>query len=181
MLGAGQIGEFLGKPKEITEFVHQRYIWVSRQTNGAKANSLGNLAQHAVREYLAEHLGTPNTTISFDGTIPTIVHTDDKKLTTFDIVVESRGRYVAIEICFQVTTNSVIERKAGQAQARYEHITAKNYRICYVLDGAGIFERRNALQTMLDHSSFAVAFTEPELDLLVEFIRDYLLEGTVRA
>jgi hypothetical protein len=181
MLAAGQIGEFLGKPQEISEFVHQRYIWVSRQTNGAKANSLGNLAQHAVWEYLVEHLGTPDTQVYLGGTIPNIVHTDDKKLTTFDIVVESRKRYVAIEICFQVTTNSVIERKSGQAQARYEHIMAKDYRICYVLDGAGIFERRTALQTILNHCSFAVAFTEPELDLLVRFIRAYLLEGVARA
>jgi hypothetical protein len=47
-----EIGDYLGKPDELADFIKQRYIWVSRITGGAKANNLGQLAQKFVAEYL---------------------------------------------------------------------------------------------------------------------------------
>ena len=51
---------------------------------------------------------------------------DGDTLTNFDVVVDrvdDHGRhkkYVAIEVTFQETTNSTIERKGGQARDRFE-------------------------------------------------------------
>ena len=45
------LGLLLGKKYELTKFVKQRYIWVSRITGGATANSLGQIAQNYVIEY----------------------------------------------------------------------------------------------------------------------------------
>jgi len=36
----------------------------------------------------------------------------------FDVVVEKGNKKIGIEVSFQVTTNSTIERKAGQAADR---------------------------------------------------------------
>lgn len=50
------IGSLLGKTTELELFVKQRYIWVSRITGGATANTLGQLAQIYVKRYLEEKL-----------------------------------------------------------------------------------------------------------------------------
>lgn len=81
---------------------------------------------------------------------------------------------MAIEVSFQVTTNSVIERKAGQAQARYKQIEDSGYKIAYVLDGAGNFQRKTALQTICSYSHCTIAFSSSELKVLCQFIEEYL-------
>lgn len=50
------LGSMLGKTTELKLFVKQRYIWVSRITGGATANTLGQLAQTYVKRYLEEKL-----------------------------------------------------------------------------------------------------------------------------
>ncbi len=54
-----EIGDYLGKPDELVTFIKQRYIWVSRITGGAQSNSLGQLAQKFVGQYIEEHLSLP--------------------------------------------------------------------------------------------------------------------------
>jgi hypothetical protein len=82
--------------------------------------------------------------------------------------------YVAIEVSFQVTTNSVIERKAGQARARYEQVTRAGHKIAYVLDGSGNFQRDAALRVICAHSHCTVAFSRSELDVLSQFLSEEL-------
>lgn len=128
-----EIGGYLGKPEELTIFIKQRYIWVSQITKGAKSNSMGQLAQKFVAEYLKDNLGLSNVKIQSGGRIPGVTHTDTEtgRLTSFDFVVTNISKYVAIEISFQVTTNSVIERKSGQARTRYEQIEQAGHKIAY--------------------------------------------------
>ena len=169
-----EIGEYLGKPDELAIFIKQRYIWVSRITGGATSNNLGQIAQKFVARYVSEHLNVPNIDIKHGGRLPDVTHTDaaTDRLTSFDLVVTNGSKYVAIEICFQVTTNSVIERKSGQARARYEQINNAGHKIAYVLDGAGNFQRETALRTICAHSHCTVAFSRAELDILCEFLKE---------
>ena len=106
--------------------------------------------------------------------MPDVTHTDSAtgRMTSFDIVVTDGRKYVAIEVGFQVTTNSVIERKAGQAQARYEQAKKAGHKIAYVLDGAGNFQRETALRTICSYSHCTVAFSRSELEVLCEFLRE---------
>ena len=173
ILAKCEIGEYLGQLDELEKFVRQRYIWVSRVTGGAQSNNLGQLAQRYVHDYVKENINVPDVGYSINGHVPGVSHVNDNRLTTFDLVVEHEGKYVAVEISFQVTTNSVIERKSGQARARYEQIEADDYKIAYVLDGAGNFERKSALQTICSYSHCTVAFSPNELDVLCDFIREY--------
>lgn len=170
-----EVGNYLGQPEKLNVYIRQRYLWVSRITKGAQSNQLGHLAQTYVQKYLEKHLGLIDINYQSDGHIPGIRHTEaaDGRETTFDLVLSKGEKYLAVEISFQVTTNSVIERKSGQAQARYEQVSKNGYKIAYVLDGAGNFQRKSALRTICNYSDCTVAFSESELDVLCQFIRAY--------
>lgn len=169
-----EIGAYLEKADELAIFLKQRYIWVSRITGGATSNSLGQIAQKFVAEYILKNLGVEQIEVRHGGRLPNVTHTDSAtgRMTSFDIVVTNGKKYVAIEVGFQVTTNSVIERKAGQAQARFEQAEKAGHKVAYVLDGAGNFERETALRTICTFSHCTVAFSSSELDVLCQFLRE---------
>ncbi|MDK2772341.1 MAG: hypothetical protein KYX68_08975 [Flavobacterium sp.] len=162
------IGTMLGKTNELETFVKQRYIWVSRITGGAEANTLGQLTQNYVKEYLEAKL--PDWRINKDQ-LPKVSQNERTSLSV-DIVAKSpTGKFCAVEVSFQVTTNSTIERKAGQAQARQELLHANGHKIAYVIDGAGNFARQSALKTICQYSDCTVSFHDSELDTLVKFLK----------
>ncbi len=164
------VGNMMGKTNELTEFIKQRYIFVSRITGGAQANGLGNSAQVYAERYLKQKLG-PGYVIKSNGHIPGVSH-NNRTETTFDLSVEHQGKYVGVEISFQVTTNSTIERKAGQAQARKLAVEKSGNYIAYIIDGAGNFQRESALTTICQYSHCTVAYTDSEFDVLVKFIKE---------
>ena len=173
-----EIGEYLGKPDRLAKFIKRRYIWVSRITGGAKVNNLGQIAQNFVAQYLTDNLHLPGLEIKTGGRLPRVTHTDTTtgRATAFDLVVTDTVKYVAIEVSFQVTTNSTIERKSGQARARYEQAKAAGYRIAYVIDGSGSFERETALRTICAHSHCTVAFSRSELGVLCNFLSEFFTD-----
>lgn len=178
ILAKCEIAAYIGQSDKLQKFITQRYIWVSRITAGSQSNTLGQLTQTFVKQYLEDNLNIPNVNIKRDENLPGVSHTtNDDSLTNFDIVVSTQYKYVAIEVSFQVTTNSVIERKAGQAKSRYEQIDRLGYKIAYILDGAGNFQRKSALRTICSYSHCTVALSTSELDVLCSFLREYLLEG----
>lgn len=168
---------YLGNPAQIEDYVKKNYIRVSKIMSGATATTLGNVAQQHAVDYLSAALGE-NYTVRSNGTIPGVTQNDGVTLTTFDAVVDRKDdtgrhkKYVAVEITFQETTNSTIERKGGQARSRFEAITNSRNYIAYIVDGAGNFDRRAAISTICNNSHCTVAFTKEEFDLLVEFIRE---------
>lgn len=163
------IGTLLGNKPELDKFVRQRYIWVSRITGGATANAMGYLAQNYIKEQLQSLLSNWDFSKK---TINGISQTGGRTDMPFDMVAESpAGHYCAIEVSFQVTTNSTIERKAGQAQARQSLLHQHQHHIAYVIDGAGNFERRSALSTICQYSDCTVTFRESEIQKLVNFLK----------
>ena len=113
-----------------------------------------------------------------NGTIPDVTENDGKTLTTFDIVVDRKDdnsrhkKYVGIEVTFQETTNSTIERKSGQARNRFEKVTSTRNYVAYIIDGAGNFARNSATSVLCNNSHCNVAYTPEEFKLLVEFIKE---------
>ncbi len=175
ILSKCEIGSYLGRPDELSKFIKQRYIWVSRITGGAQANSLGQLAQDYVKEYIENYLSVPGTSVTRNGEIPGIVDRDLDAPAKFDVLVSRQNRYVGIEVSFQVTTNSTIERKANSAKARFEQVDAAGYKSAYVVDGAGnLMQRVSATRTLCTHSHCIVAFSKSELDVLCDFVREYI-------
>ena len=164
------IGSLIGESEQLKKFVKERYIWVSRITGGATSNKLGQIAQKYVREKLKELLPS----WQFVSTIPGISQNAGSTDTSFDVVAKSpTGKYTAIEVSFQVTTNSVIERKSGQAQARANLLHANGHKIAYVLDGAGNFQRISALKNLCQFSDCTVAYSDAELGFLAQFLSEF--------
>ena len=171
-LSACEIGTLLGKSEILEKYVKERYINVSRITGGATANSLGQLAQKKIVEYLSQSLGNEFQVIS-NGYIQ-LTGYDKEGGMPFDIVVEKGIKRVGIEVSFQVTTNSTIERKAGQAVDRINLMHLNGYKIAYVLDGAGNFQRRSAVSTICANSDCTVAYSDSEFDILSKWIGETL-------
>lgn len=168
--------EYLGQEELIKKYVRQNYIRVSRIVGGKEATDLGNVAQSYAVRYLSEHLGDEYIVVS-GGTIPG-VQMDDNKEVTFDIVVDRKNdvgkfkKYVGIEVSFQETSNSTIERKAREARARFQNTNNKRCYVAYIIDGAGNFSRTAAVTDLCDNSHCNVAYTPSEFDLLIEFIKE---------
>lgn len=171
-LSACEIGTLLGKGEVLDDYVKQRYINVSRITGGATANSLGQLAQKEVANYLTKSLGEAFT-VSSNGTINLSGYDKDRGM-PFDIVVAKGNKIVGIEISFQVTTNSTIERKAGQAADRMNLMHSNGHKIAYVLDGAGNFQRKSAISTICKNSDCTVAYSEEEFQILSNWLEGIL-------
>lgn len=167
-----EIGQLLGNEDALTRYVQQKYIVVSRITGGATANNLGQLAQTEIIQFLETRLNN-SFTIQRNGSI---ILTGYEKIggMPFDVVVTKNGRKVGIEVSFQVTTNSTIERKAGQAADRQKLMHDDGYLIAYVIDGAGNFQRTSALQTIINHSNCTVAYTDSQFSVLADWIEEVL-------
>ena len=169
--------EYLGDESKIDDFVRKNYIRVSSIIRGKTATDLGNVAQQYVVTYLTNELGE-NYNVRSNGTIPGVTQNDGITLTSFDVVVDRKNdtsrhkKYIAIEVTFQETTNSTIERKGGQARDRFEKITSTRNFIAYIIDGAGNFSRTSAVRVLCDNSHCTVAYTPEEFNLLLEFIRE---------
>lgn len=171
-LSSCEIGTLLGKSEQLKKYVRQRYILVSRITGGATANSLGQLAQTEIVDYLSSALGDEYLVVS-NGSIQLSGY-DKRSGMPFDIVVERDGNKVGIEVSFQVTTNSTIERKAGQSVDRYTLMKNDGHGIAYVIDGAGNFQRCSAVSTICGNSDCTVAYSDAEFAVLAEWIREVL-------
>ncbi len=169
--------EYLGNDFRIDEFVRKNYIRVSSIIRGKTATDLGNVAQQYVVTYLTNALGK-NYNVRSNGTIPGVTQNDGTTLTSFDVVVDRKNdtsrhkKYIAIEVTFQETTNSTIERKGGQARDRFEKITSTRNFIAYIIDGAGNFSRTSAVSVLCDNSHCTIAYTPEEFNLLLEFVKE---------
>lgn len=164
-----EIGNLLGKKDELEKYVKEKYIWVSRITGGAQSNSLGQVAQTYVYDYLKSKLGN-GYKITRNGS----VKVTRSQIIPFDIVVEKDFKAVGIEVTFQVTTNSTIERKSGQAKSRQSLMHRNGNYIAYIIDGAGNFQRKSAISTICSHSDCTIAYSKSEFDVLVDFVKEVL-------
>lgn len=167
-----EIGYLLGNEETLTQYVKQKYIVVSRITGGATANLLGQFAQTEIVDFLKSEL-PPDFTIIRNGTIHLSGY-DKVGGMPFDIVVEKGKAKAGIEVSFQVTTNSTIERKSGQAADRYNLMHQDGYFIGYILDGAGNFQRTSALSTICQFSDCTVAYKTDEFKRLAQWLRESL-------
>lgn len=169
-LNACDMAARVGIKDVLDEYIKQRYIYVSRITGGAKANTSGQLLQKYVREFLSTNLGIGYSVVS-NGKILLNTQGGDIK-SPFDIVIKKNSKMIGIEISFQVTTNSTIERKAASAHNRMIDMHNNGYKIAYIIDGAGNFQRRAAVSVICQYSDCTVAFSNEELSLLCNWVRE---------
>lgn len=167
------IGSLMGNAEELERFVKENYIRVSRQVGGATSNELGQQVQNYVLTRLKENL-PKGWVVQRDATLPGVAHKEGGDETNFDVVAKSpTGLYFGIEVSFQVTTNSVIERKSREAESLQASVHNAGHKICYVIDGAGnINIRANAVSNLCSYSDCTVAMSDAEMDHLAEFLME---------
>lgn len=167
------IGLLMGNVEELERFVKESYIRVSRQVGGATSNELGQQVQNYVLEGLKVAL-PKGWQVKRDSTLPRVTHKEGGGETTFDIVALSpTGKYFGIEVSFQVTTNSVIERKSREAESLLASVHRAGHKICYVIDGAGnINIRANAVSNLCTYSDCTVAMSDVEISHLANFLME---------
>jgi hypothetical protein len=159
---------WFGKTKELEAHFEQRYLDVNRSVGGAQSNSLGQILQRRVKAAIEKRYQ------DFDEILPNgRVEINGDKITS-DIFIVKGKRAVAIEVAFQETTNSVIERKGTDAHKRKELLNSIGIASVYVLDGIGNFHRQSAITKLCENSDCTVAFSESEFDVLVDFISGWL-------
>lgn len=158
------IGKFIGKRSLLVNYVQSAYLRVSRQMGGATANALGASVQSYVAHEIKQRM--PSWDVRETAVIPGVQHGNTP--TTFDVLAESpRGKQVCIEVSFQVTTNSVIERKARESASVYESCQKAGALLVYVIDGAGNLNvRTKAVQQLIDNSDLVVTVSPGDLDFL---------------
>lgn len=165
------VGSILGNPDQIDKFIKENYIRVSTQIKGAESNSLGHFAQNYVTDLLVEYL-PKNWKVTMEGSLSGVAHNEDGSETNFDVVVVSpKAIEFGIEVSFQVTTNSVIERKARDSSALISRAKEKGHHVCYVIDGAGnINIRKKAVETICTNSNCTVALSKSEIKHLAGYL-----------
>ncbi len=171
--------DYLGDDVAIEDYVRKNYIRVSKIIAGKVSNDLGNKAQEYALKYLSDKLG-PDYRLQSNGKLPDVSENDGKTWATFDILVDCVSKsgkykqYVGVEVSFQETSNSVIERKATLARNRFVQVASRRSYVAYIIDGVGNFSRRSAVRTLCDNSHCTVAYTPEEFDVLTDFIREKL-------
>lgn len=155
---------WFGKESELESHLEQRYLDVNRSVSGAQSNSLGQILQRRVKSAIEKRYKDSDELLT-NGT----VEIGGEKITS-DILIRKGKKAVAIEVAFQETTNSVIERKGTDAHKRKELLNSKGIASVYVLDGIGNFQRQSAITKLCENSDCTVAFSDNEFDVLVDFI-----------
>ena len=170
--------DYLGDDTQIEDYVRKNYIRVSKIISGKVANDLGNVAQVYALKYLSAKLGA-DYRLQSNGKLPDVSE-NEKTWATFDILVDRVNdtskikTYVGIEVSFQETSNSLIERKASIANNRFTQVAKRRCYVAYIIDGIGNFSRSSAVNILCDNSHCTVAYTPDEFDVLVDFIREKL-------
>ena len=105
------------------------------------------------------------------GTIPGV--RSNNKDVSFDAVIvrESDHVHFGCEIMFQITTNSVIERKANEAEDRYNQCHRQGHFSVNIVDGAGCFQREAALRKLIRYCDCCVNMSDEGLESLVGFVK----------
>ncbi|MCU4437219.1 hypothetical protein KTH93_17265 [Acinetobacter bereziniae] len=168
------IAERVSDTNELDIFLRQRYIHVSKITSGAKSNSNGQVLQKQIQQFLKDSLSDQFTVLS-NGKIS--LKSIKEGYFNFDIVISKKDviSQIGLEISFQVTTNSVIERKAVSAERRQTAMHNEGHHIGYIIDGAGNFERRSAVSILCNFSDCTVNCSQSDLSLLVSWIEETLV------
>tara|TARA_Y100000782_G_C10150698_1_gene251365 strand:- start:48 stop:1076 length:1029 start_codon:yes stop_codon:yes gene_type:complete len=170
------LGQIIGDQKELGKYFESLYIKVSRQESGIATAASGTGPQKVVDDALEKYF-SKNNSINRVSTSRIKGIGKDKEGQQFDTVyqVDRKGEsaiFVAIEIAFQETTNSVIERKSKQAVELFKVFKQNGYFLCFVIDGAGYFSRKKATKDIIKNSHQCVTFNKSDLQKLCEFIEN---------
>ena len=162
--------KYVNSKQRFLDYLKPHYIRVSSIAKGNVNNNRGYALEKYIKEFLKQKL--PREYSISKGKIT--VSSGDK--IPFDLVIKNslNNGFFALEISFQVTTNSVIERKGNEASSRYERIKEIGGFIGYIVDGAGNIKRKNAIEKLIANSHGVYSINKIHLKQLVKKIKECL-------
>lgn len=157
------LAEIVGDDKKLQDHLSFLALRSSAQIKQLRAVDLGNQHENYVKEtirHLIEKYGTSDN--RYNGQ-------------QFDLVLENGNKHAIVEIAFQETTNSTIERKAKQAKnGLFNSVDENNDRLIYIIDGAGVYKRKRALKDLITNSHLICNLSDAEMDKFRTYLEDYL-------
>ena len=165
-----RLGGLAGQEGALEEYFRRAYLVSSRQLRGGESVASGSRLQQGVISRLEQLLlGRVEFDRSPGNRLPVAVGQGQQHDAVYRIGPPGHPRcYVAVEVAFQETTNSVIERKARQAQNVRPTMQSQHYKMCFVVGGAGWFARPTALKRLIENSDMCVS--PKELDRLADYV-----------
>lgn len=172
------------KESEILERLIMALVWCHSQIQGTENVNTGKLAEQKVRTVVDSIMEESEGWISILKKIPW--KREDLETTTksFDLAIKidpliwnsdtprPNPEYIAIEVAWQETGNSVIHRKASGYQDLFQTANDLGHWYCVVVDGVGYFSRSKAMDTIVSSSHCAVGLSDSEIEILRKFITD---------
>lgn len=160
---------FINNKSKLSEYLKSHYITVSKINSGSIANSKGYALERYLINFLRRNL-SENYIVSKKK-----VRITNREQIPFDIVIRNKNmNFFALEVSFQVTTNSTIERKGNEAETRYNKIKKINGFIGYIVDGAGNLKRQSAIEKLIKYSDGVYSLNKDHLKKMIIKIQEVL-------
>ena len=152
-----------------------KYIEVSKQTSGAAATASGEMLEKKITiEPIKTRLSKNFPQLEYVSKTSHEFVPGHSLVSDKWFVNEGNNRAVALEVSFQETTNSVIERKRKDAENR-KNLFPDNCKSAFVIDGVGSIEhRQNAVREILSNADIVVTAHADEISRLAEYIGEWL-------
>ncbi|MGE8052887.1 hypothetical protein ACQKOD_02785 [Bacillus mycoides] len=168
-----KLATLVGNPTALTTFYLNRTIENSSQIKQMKAVVFGNSLQTNIKNQILDALRTYGVHEA-----PANRYIDGKQ---FDLVLRKpdenltpeQWKWAIIEVAFQETTNSVIERKASQAKLIYKTLEDTNHKLIYLIDGAGFVKRNKVTSTIYENTHFTTTANPDHFNELLDFLIQY--------
>ncbi|WP_223553890.1 hypothetical protein [Lysinibacillus sphaericus] len=168
-----KLATLVGNPTALTNFYLNRTIENSSQIKQLRAVVFGNSLQTNVKNQILDALNIYGVQEA-----PANRYVDGKQ---FDLVLckpeenlpPEQWKWVIMEVAFQETTNSVIERKASQAQLIYRTLEETNHKLVYLIDGAGFVKRHKVTSTIYENTHFTTTANPAYFNGLIDFLIEY--------
>ncbi|MGE6369902.1 hypothetical protein ACQKDB_12310 [Planococcus kocurii] len=199
-----KLGLLTGNEDVLETFILRRSIENSSQIKQLRAVAYGNGLQREVKNKLMEELSTLDVVIAPDNRylgvqqfdivlykqpegvsaeLPTPQSMFQKKklnkieaaeLTDKRAAMMMEWKWAIIEVSFQETTNSTMERKSKQAaNGLYNSINDANHQLIYLIDGAGYFRRTKVIETLVNNSHQVQPLSPIGQQKIVEHLKLY--------
>lgn len=157
--------EICGDEGKLNEHLLYLSLKSNSQIKQLRAVDFGTQLQQSIRNYLSPHMKPLG-----------VVYAPSSRYNgqSFDLVLQKGDKHMVIEVAFQETTNSTLERKGKQAKnGLFNSIDLNGDKLVYVVDGAGYFKRKKALTDLATNSHLICNVSSQGLSRLKDFMYDY--------
>lgn len=187
------LASYCGQPEnENLKRLTMALIWCHSQIQGTENVNTGKLAEQKIRTTIDQIVEESADWASVLKKVPWKSKKSEPTSKSFDLALKIESpnwgfdtpkpepEYIAIEIAWQETGNSVIHRKASEYEDVFQIAKELQHWYCVVVDGVGYFSRSQAIDTIVSNAHCAVGLSDTEIEILKSFITEKIREYQTR-